>query len=77
MMIRIALHFIGATGVPENAMPVVKAAPPRIRREDPKARSRIFFRLGVAVVIALGLYFRFVAVLAQPLWVDEAESSIN
>jgi hypothetical protein len=40
-------------------------------------RARLYRNLVVSALIALGLYFRFAAALSQPLWADEAESSIN
>lgn len=76
-MIRIALHFIGATEAPERAAPVAELSSARLNRFKPEARAKTYLGLSIAVIIALGLYFRFVAVLAQPLWVDEAESAIN
>ncbi|HEX2862488.1 MAG TPA: glycosyltransferase family 39 protein [Lacunisphaera sp.] len=40
-------------------------------------KGKVARTLGVLIIVGLGLYLRFVAALAQPLWVDEAESAIN
>jgi hypothetical protein len=40
-------------------------------------RVRLYRNLVIGAIIALGLYFRLAAAFSQPLWADEAESSIN